>query len=259
MRRLDQRARPALLPRILKGVALVAVLAFAITPASAAGPPYQAGRVVAAKQLAPADNGCPVGATPPPGRATCVEGIPHFSHVITVVLENKSRDQVWYPGYISATDTITPGTPPMDTMPITSNTPNPYLNALVPTGAFMQDYYGAGHFSFDNYLALTLGQTPNPTTQDDCPNFYSCVQAEMNPAYTPGSGASPAGGVSVADQLERNGYTWKGYMDAMPTPCTHASLSPAAPPLTGRTPTWAATRSGTTPTATTPLFICRRS
>ena len=224
--------------RALLAAALVALaLAYPVTTRVARGAAGRAAVVTGALSSRPAaDNGCPVGTTPPPGRATCVEGIPHFSHVITGVLENKSRDQIWYPGYISATDTITPGTPPMDTMPITSNTPNPYLNALVPTGAFMQDYYGAGHFSFDNYLALTLGQTPNPTTQDDCPNFYSCVQAEMNPAYTPGSGASPGGGVSVADQLERNGYTWKGYLDAMPTPCTHASLSPADPATYGQDP-----------------------
>ncbi len=165
-----------------------------------------------------AGAGCPAGGMPPPGGA-CVEGIPHFDHVFTIIGENKSRDEIFYPGYISATNTITPDTPPMDTMPITSNTPNPYLNSLVPKGAFLRYYYGAGHFSFDNYLALTLGQTPNPTTQDDCPNYASCLREE---AISPTQQGGPNGGYSIADQLEARGYTWKGYMDDMPAPCTHA-------------------------------------
>jgi len=176
-----------------------------------------------------AATGCPAGAVPPPGSAACIEGIPHFDHVFIVIGENKSRDEIFYPGYISATNTITSGAPTMATQPVTSNTPNPYLNSLVPQGAFLRYYYGAGHFSFDNYLALTLGQTPIPTTQDDCPNYASCLRQE---AISPTQQGGPNGGYSIADQLEAHGYSWKGYMDDMPAPCTHAS----ATDLTGTDP-----------------------
>jgi len=239
LRRYSLGAVPVLLAGALVALTLaVPAAATSVRGSARSGPMPAARRGAVQGKLMPAARrgavtvaaaGCPVGATPPPGSAACIEGIPHFSHVITVVFENKSRDEIWNPGYISATNMITPGTPTMATQPVTSNTPNPYLNSLVPTGAFMQYYYGAGHFSFDNYLSMTLGQTPNPTTQDDCPNYYSCVMAETNPISTPGSGASPGGGYSVADQLERNGYTWKGYMDSMPAPCTHASSDPANP------------------------------
>ncbi len=154
---------------------------------------------------------------------TGLEGIPHFSHVWIIILENKSQDEIWYPGYLSATNTISGASP---VTAAAYNTPNPYLNSLVPQGGFIRNYYGDGHLSFDNYLSLTAGQTPNPTTQDDCPNYASCLAYERLPGSTvPTSGApgGPNGGYSIADQLEANGFTWKAYMDSMPAPCTHAS------------------------------------
>jgi len=163
-----------------------------------------------------------------------LEGIPHFSHVWIIILENKSQDEIWYPGYLTATETMS------GTMPITAaayNTPNPYLNSLVPQGGFIRNYYGDGHLSFDNYLSLTAGQTPNATTQDDCPIYGSCLAYERSAGSTvPGSGVpgGPNGGYSIADQLETNGNTWKAYMDSMPAPCTHADPnSPAADPYQG--------------------------
>jgi len=151
-----------------------------------------------------------------------LEGIPHFSHVWIIILENKSQDEIWYPGYLSATNTIS------GAMPVTTaayNTPNPYLNSLVPQGGFIRNYYGDGHLSFDNYLSLTAGQTPNGATQDDCPNYASCLAYErLTSPSVPGSTVpgGPNGGYSIADQLETNGNTWKAYMDSMPAPCTHA-------------------------------------
>ena len=169
-----------------------------------------------------------------------LEGIPHFSHVWIIILENKSQDEIWYPGYLTATETMS------GTMPVTAaayNTPNPYLNSLVPQGGFIRNYYGDGHFSFDNYLSLTAGQTPNPTTQDDCPNYASCLTYERSPGATvpmtnstvPGG---PNGGYSIADQLEAKGFTWKAYMDSMPAPCTHASSTDitGSDPYQGGTP-----------------------
>ena len=37
----------------------------------------------------------------------------------------------------------------------------------------MPNYYGIGHSSLDNYIAMIGGQPPNPTTQADCPTFQN--------------------------------------------------------------------------------------
>ena len=45
----------------------------------------------------------------------------------------------------------------------------PYLARTLPLeGAFLPNYYGTGHSSLDNYIAMTSGQGPNPATQGDC-------------------------------------------------------------------------------------------
>lgn len=162
-----------------------------------------------------------------PASGPLTEGVPHFAHVINLMFENKSRDEIWYPGYVTATlslppgsaatGVITPGTPMSNTAPVTSNTPNPYLNSLVPTGAFMANYFGQGHFSDDNYIAATSGQSPNITTNADCPFYALCLDSEL--------AMNTPNGYNITDQLTANGYTWKAYMDGMPAPCTHASAS----------------------------------
>ena len=53
-----------------------------------------------------------------------------------------------------------------------ANTPAPYLARTLPAnGALVSQYYGIGHESLDNYIALISGQAPNPNTQADCPDF----------------------------------------------------------------------------------------
>ena len=50
------------------------------------------------------------------------------------------------------------------------NSRAPYLATdLAAKGALLNQYYGIGHFSLDNYLALISGQAPNAETQADCP------------------------------------------------------------------------------------------
>ena len=51
------------------------------------------------------------------------------------------------------------------------NSPAKYLKSLVKQGAVLPNYYGIGHFSLDNYLAMISGQAPNPVTQADCDDF----------------------------------------------------------------------------------------
>jgi phosphatidylinositol-3-phosphatase len=98
--------------------------------------------------------------------------------------------------------------------------PSPYLAQTLPAqGALLPNYYGIGHASLDNYIALISGQAPNRGTQLDCPMF-----SDFQPSQ-PGLDAHgqllgigcvyPVFVKTVADQLEAAGHSWKGYMEDM--------------------------------------------
>src|SRR3954451_12883809 len=72
-----------------------------------------------------------------------LEGVPGLPHVFTIVLENSNFDATWNGGV-------------------------PYLSELKPDGAFLPNYYGTGHASADNYMAMTSGQPPTPLFMGDC-------------------------------------------------------------------------------------------
>ncbi|HYL05923.1 MAG TPA: alkaline phosphatase family protein [Thermoanaerobaculia bacterium] len=128
-----------------------------------------------------------------------LEGIPRFSHVVVLVLENESFATTWGSGSAAT-----------------------YLNGLRSQGVLADHYYATGHNSLDNYIAMVSGQPVQPATAADCQglNLWTCVQGQ----------SLMAGGRNLADQIEDAGLGWKGYMDAMPGPCFHADYSPAAAP-----------------------------
>ena len=132
---------------------------------------------------------------PAPG----AEGIPRFSHVVVLVLENESATNTWGPASVAH-----------------------YLNSLVPRGVFASQYFATGHASLDNYIAMVSGQADQPLTASDClpVNLWVCVQPQ----------SLMSNGRNLADQLEAKGITWKGYMDGLPSPCFHADYSPTALP-----------------------------
>jgi hypothetical protein len=135
-------------------------------------------------------------AAPPPP----VEGIPHLDHVFIIVLENESLSSTW-------------------------NTPGTYLNGLLSHGTFASQYYAASHVSADNYIAMTSAQTPTPLFNSDCAAGWGpCEQWEAG---------RPDGGVSIADQVQAAGQSWKAYMDGMKTPCLHGLSSGADPNQAG--------------------------
>ena len=99
---------------------------------------------------------CPAGSTlevPSQGSSTaeCVitsTGTPvgGVKHVWLIIEENKSYDETF-----------------------TGLNQNSYLWQTLPQqGALLTNYYGTGHFSMDNYIALVSGQSPSYDTQDDC-------------------------------------------------------------------------------------------
>src|SRR5260221_3466098 len=155
-------------------------------------------RAVSAAALAAAAT-LPFAASAGAATAGTVEGVPRVDHVVVLVLENESSGTTWAP-----------------------NSPARYLNGLVSQGAFVPNYYGTGHVSLDNYIAMTSGlagaQVAN--TYTDCLgiNLDACVQEVSTAAL----------GGSIADQIEAAGLTWKQYADGTSKPCVHDSDAPTA-------------------------------
>ena len=96
----------------------------------------------------------------------------------------------------------------------------PYLAHELPRqGALLPHYYGIGHYSLDNYIAMVSGQAPNPATQQDC-SIYSEFKRTAPGLDTHGQALGqgcvyPADVKTIADQLEAAGLSWKGYMEDM--------------------------------------------
>ena len=123
--------------------------------------------------------------------------LPPIRHVFVIMLENQAYENTFR-----------------------DDTQAPYLaHELVKQGALLENYYGVGHYSLDNYLAMISGQAPNPATQHDCRVFSDF--ARTSPGLDANGQASGEGCVyppdvkTLPDQLEKARYTWKGYMQDM--------------------------------------------
>src|SRR3954451_17161297 len=142
--------------------------------------------------------------------------LPPARHVFVIVLENHEFFDTFGPG---------------------GQVFAPYLNrTLVPSGQLLTQYYGVGHSSADNYIAMAGGQPPTPSGQDDCPDDPSNGAADPyagvnTPKRVPrdaqqpyniavGDGCLyPDNFPTIGDQLTAAGYTWKSYNQDMPSPC----------------------------------------
>ncbi len=94
----------------------------------------------------------------------------------------------------------------------------PYLaQTLVSEGAYVPNYYGIGHHSADNYIAMIGGQPPNSKTQYDCTYYKNFIVKSGGTADIPkGYGCVyPASISTLAAQLDAKNLTWKGYMEDM--------------------------------------------
>lgn len=126
---------------------------------------------------------------------TAVAKLPPIGHVFIIVLENKGYDTTFGP-----------------------NTVAPYLADSLPArGALLRQYYGIGHVSLDNYIAMISGMPPTPQTQSDCGRYADFVQTGTAKDGQPiGTGCVyPAHVQTIANQLLAKGLTWKGYMEDM--------------------------------------------
>jgi hypothetical protein len=123
-----------------------------------------------------------------------LEGIPHFDHVVVLTEENEDASETFG-----------------------ATSPAVYLKALRKKGVFLPNYYGTGHASLDNYIAMVSGQPPQPADMSDCLalSLWSCVQLQ----------GAQDGGRNLADQLEDAHVSWRSYQDGTPTPCFHAKYA----------------------------------
>src|SRR5436305_3819344 len=129
---------------------------------------------------------------------------PPIKHVFVIVLENKQFEDAFGPfGLVNA----------------------PYLSRELPSkGVLVPRYYGVGHNSLDNYIAMVSGQPPTPSTKDDCPD--SEMKSVGTDAVQPynlakGDGCTyPDNFPTIADQLAANGLTWRGYNQSIDVPCS---------------------------------------
>jgi hypothetical protein len=136
--------------------------------------------------------------------------LPQIKHVWIVVLENRGYDETFGP---------------------TSKAP--YLaKTLRSQGQLLTHYYGIGHLSLDNYIAMVSGQPPNGVTQSDCLTYQDFVGTVGSDGVAVGQGCVyPAEVKTIADQLEAKGLTWKGYAEDMaasatePKTCRHPQLN----------------------------------
>jgi hypothetical protein len=133
---------------------------------------------------------------------------PPIQHVFIIILENKSFSETFGPA-----------------------SPAPYLSQqLTAQGALLSNYYGIGHNSLPNYVALVSGQAPNAITQSDCQIYQdfvpgSPVHVDVNGQVAGQGCVFPSEIQTIANQLTAHGLTWRGYMEDMATPCLHPALN----------------------------------
>lgn len=145
---------------------------------------------------------------------------PRVGHVFVIVLENEPFERTFG-----------------------ADSPAPYLaHELTAQGVLLRRYFGIGHLSLDNYLAMVSGQAPNPATQADCRIFseFAASAAGLDAdGQLRGEGCVyPAIVKTLPDQLEAAGLDWRGYMEDMgkdpsreSATCGHVAIG--APDVTG--------------------------
>jgi len=139
--------------------------------------------------------------------------LPKIGHVFIIVLENESFAETFGP-----------------------QSPAKYLNSLSNQGALLENYYGIGHYSLDNYLAMISGQAPNPATQGDCQSYVEFAATGVTKdGQAIGSGCVYPGNIkTLANQIEDKGLSWKAYMEDMGNNPARESATCGHPPLGAR-------------------------
>jgi hypothetical protein len=144
------------------------------------------------------------------------QSLPPIKHVWVIVLENESP-----------------------TASFGSGSPAPYLaQTLTSEGAYLPNYFGIGHESLANYIAMISGQPPNPSTQSGCPPQYTDVSPATLVSYGAAAGIGcvyPAAVQTIGSQLAGAGLTWKAYEEDMGNDPTRDGGTTCAHPTPGQT------------------------
>jgi phosphatidylinositol-3-phosphatase len=139
---------------------------------------------------------------------------PPIGHVFVIVLENEDAPSTFGP-----------------------SSPAPYLaHTLTAEGAFVPGYYGIGHASLDDYIAMVSGQAPTIVTQADCPLFFDVFPGvPTSDGQVIGQGCVyPAAVQTIAGQLTAKGLTWGGYMEDMGNDPVRDNGTACAHPASGQ-------------------------
>ncbi|WP_428309480.1 alkaline phosphatase family protein [Hydrocarboniphaga sp.] len=144
-------------------------------------------------------------------------------HVFLVVLENKDYAKTF------ASDSLAP-----------------YLaTELKAKGALLEQYYGIGHVSLGNYIAMISGQGLNLQTQTDCQLFTEFVGSPPVNAIDGqaiGTGCVyPTTVPNITDQLKAAGLSWRGYMEDMGNTPEREAAACAHPAINSQDQTQSAT------------------
>jgi phosphatidylinositol-3-phosphatase len=120
---------------------------------------------------------------------------PKIRHIFVIVLENQTYRVTFGP-----------------------RTPAPYLaRALPKRGVLLRNYYGIGHMSLDNYIALVSGQAPNEQTQLDCVTYseFQLASPRLDAhGQAVGTGCVyPAMVRTIGDQIDSAGLRWRAYAE----------------------------------------------
>jgi phosphatidylinositol-3-phosphatase len=129
------------------------------------------------------------------GAASASAALPPIGHVFVIVLENESASTTFGAG-----------------------SPAPYLSSTLRSeGAYLPNYYGVGHESNDNYIAMISGQAPTAQNQADC-QFFDNLEPGTIGSYGQAEGSGcvyPSGVSTIADQMTAAGLTWRDYNEDM--------------------------------------------
>ncbi|KHK51166.1 phosphoesterase [Ralstonia sp. A12] len=120
-----------------------------------------------------------------------------------------------------------------------TSTQDPDLQAMAKQGALLTQYYGTGHVSLDNYLAMMSGQPSTKETQSDCNMGFNDVVADgwdaANPKVLKAKGGMgcvyPNTVKTFVNQLDDLKLTWKGYMGDMGNDPTRESATCGHPKI----------------------------
>ena len=129
-------------------------------------------------------------ATPGVGSASSQDTIPHYQHIVEIMMENTSY-----------------GT-------IIGNSQAPNLNALANQYGLATNYFGVTHPSEPNYLTAVGGSFFG--VQDDNQFYCTPALATSDPNCAGTTVNHTVDAQSIADQLSAKGMTWKGYFQSLP-------------------------------------------